>query len=124
MSQGVGRTGFKRYVLSAATELYTVFGLGGRDLDSFRDFGILPGFVGVAVHDRYHNYCNPVWNHLAGHQAGTAQLLRDFPDAAESYPDAHWPNQVQRSLRGLIHARGAAKGRSSGRALAIGVFAR
>lgn len=89
MSQGASWTGFKRYVLSAATELYTVFGLGGRDSDSFRDFGILPGFVGVGVHDRYHNYCNPVWNHLAGHQAGTAQLLRDFPGAPRSPTQMH-----------------------------------
>lgn len=99
-----GPAGLKRYVLSAVTELYSVFGLGGRDLDSFRDFGILPGFAGVAVHDRYQNYYNPAWKHLAGHQACTAHLLRDLTDAAESYPDAVWPEQAQRALRGLIHA--------------------
>jgi transposase len=31
-------------------------------------------------------------------------LLRDFADAAETYPDAHWPTQAQRTLRGLIRA--------------------
>jgi transposase len=30
--------------------------------------------------------------------------LRDFTDAAECYPGAHWPEQAQRALRGLIHA--------------------
>jgi transposase len=100
----VGPAGHKRYVLSASTEDYTVFHLGGRDLASFREFGILPGFAGVAVHDRYQNYYNPAWAQLAGHQACTAHLLRDFTDAAESHPRAAWPEQAQRALRGLIHA--------------------
>jgi hypothetical protein len=99
-----GPAGCKRYVLSASTELYSVFSLGGRDLDSFREFGILPGFAGIAVHDRYQNYYNPAWKQLAGHQACTAHLLRDFTDAAESHPQAVWPEQAQRALRGLIHA--------------------
>jgi hypothetical protein len=30
--------------------------------------------------------------------------LRDFADAAETYPQAHWPAQAQRALRGLIKA--------------------
>ena len=29
---------------------------------------------------------------------------QDYEDAAETYPDAHWPAQAQRGLRGLIHA--------------------
>ncbi|HEX5345828.1 MAG TPA: transposase [Pseudonocardiaceae bacterium] len=33
-----------------------------------------------------------------------AHLIRDFEDAAESWPDAVWPAQAQRALRGLIHA--------------------
>jgi transposase len=99
-----GPAGLKRYVLSAVTECYSVFHLGGRDLDSFRDFAILPGFAGVAVHDRYQNYYNPAWCHLAGHQACCSHLLRDFTDAAEAYPDAVWPEQAQHALRGLIHA--------------------
>jgi hypothetical protein len=96
-----GPAGCKRYVLSACTEFYSVFSLGGRDLDSFREFGILPGFTGIAVHDRYQNYYNPAWKQLAGHQACTAHLLRDFTDAAESHPQAVWPEQAQRAL---IHA--------------------
>lgn len=100
----VGPAGRKRYVLSASTEDYTALHLGGRDLPSFREFGILPAFAGVAVHDRYQNYYNPAWAQLAGHQACTAHLLRDFTDAAESHPRAVWPEQAQRALRGLIHA--------------------
>lgn len=104
-----GPAGLKRYVLSAVTELYSVFHLGGRDLASFREFGILPGFAGVAVHDRYQNYYNAEWTRLAGHQACTAHLLRDFTDAAESHPGAVWPEQAQRALRGLIHASNQAR---------------
>jgi hypothetical protein len=100
----VGPAGRKRYVLSASTADYTVFHLGGRDLASFAEFGILPRFAGIAVHDRYQNYYNPAWAQLAGHQACTAHLLRDFTDAAESHPRAAWPEQAQRALRGLIHA--------------------
>jgi transposase len=100
----VGAAGEKKYILSASTELATVYHLGGRDLDSFADAGILPGFTGIAVHDRYLNYFHTRWEHLAGHQACTAHLIRDFTDAAQSHPQAHWPAQAQRALRGLIRA--------------------
>lgn len=99
-----GPAGLKRYVLSAVTEFYSVFHLGGRDLPTFRAFGVLPGFAGVAVHDRYQNYYNAEWKHLAGHQVCTSHLLRDFTGAAEAHPGAVWPEQAQRALRGLIHA--------------------
>jgi transposase len=99
-----GAAGEKKYVLSASSEKATAYYLGGRDLDSFAQFGILPDFAGVAVHDRYRNYFHPRWEHLAGHQVCNAHLLRDFADAEESYPGHHWPPQAQRALRGLIRA--------------------
>jgi hypothetical protein len=66
----------------------------------------------VAVHDRYRNYFHPRWANLAGHQACNAHLLRDFADAEEAYPDAHWPPQALRALRGLIRAWHQARGNS------------
>jgi hypothetical protein len=99
-----GPAGAKKYVLSASTENATVYHLGGRDLDSFAEAGILPAFAGVAVHDRYRNYFHRRWANLAGHQACNSHLLRDFADAEETYPDQHWPAQAQRALRGLIRA--------------------
>ncbi len=33
-----------------------------------------------------------------------SHLIRDYQDAAETYPDAIWPAQAQRALRGLIKA--------------------
>lgn len=99
-----GPAGLKGYVLSAVTEFYSVFHLGGRDLPTFRAFGILPGFAGIAVHDRYQNYYHAQWKQLAGHQACASHLLREGTDAAEAHPRAVWPEQAGRALRGLIHA--------------------
>jgi hypothetical protein len=99
-----GPAGQKKYVLWACTETATAYHLGRRDLDSFADFGILPEFAGIAVHDRYANYFHPRWDKLAGHQACAAHLLRDFTDAAQSYPEQPWPPQAKRALTGLIRA--------------------
>ena len=53
------------------------------------------------------NYWNTRWEHISGHQACCAHLLRDFEDCA-TYPGAVWPVQAQRALRGMIHAWHAA----------------
>ena len=104
-----GPAGEKKYVHGAFTELYSSFWLGARSLDSMQDAGILPGFAGIVVSDRYQNYFHPRWEHIAGNQACLSHLLRDYEDCAESYPGAVWPAQAQRSLRGLIHAWHAAR---------------
>ncbi len=69
-----------------------------------QDAGTLPDFAGIVVSDRYQNYFNPRWEHIAGNQACLSHILRDYQDCAESYPGAVWPVQAQRALRGLIHA--------------------
>jgi transposase len=99
-----GPAGEKKYVLGAFTEQYSLLFLGQRTLESFRDFGVLPAFTGIAVTDRYVNYFHPSWKHLAGHQACLAHLIRDYQDAAETYPAAIWPAQARRALRGLVNA--------------------
>ncbi len=109
-----GPAGTKKYVLAAVTELYSLFFLGRRTLESFREFGILPAFTGVVVSDRYANYFHPGWEHIAGNQACLAHLVRDYEDAAECWPATVWPVQAQRALRGLIRAWHAA--RSAGQA--------
>jgi hypothetical protein len=97
-----GPAGTKKYVLGAFTEKYSALFLGERTLKSFRAFGILPSFSGVAVSDRYVNYFHDGWKHLAGHQPCLAHLLRDYEDAAQCWPAAIWPEQAQRSLRRLV----------------------
>jgi len=104
-----GPAGCKKYVLAAVTESCSLFFLGARTLESFRKFGILPAFRGVVVSDRYQNYFHDGWEHVAGHQACCSHLIRDFEDAAECWPDAVWPVQAQRALRGLIRAWHAAR---------------
>jgi len=104
-----GPAGEKKYVRGAFTEEYSAFWLGTRSLDTMEDAGILPGFAGVAVSDRYQNYFSLRWEHIAGNQACLSHLLRDFEDCAESYPRAVWPVQAQRALRGLIRAWHAAR---------------
>jgi transposase len=104
-----GPAGSKKYVLAAVTELYSLFFLGRRTLESFREFGVLPAFAGVVVSDRYANYFHRGWEHIAGNQACLAHLVRDYQDAAESWPGEVWPVQAQRALRGLIRAWHAAR---------------
>jgi transposase len=104
-----GPAGEKKYVHGAFTERYSAFWLGTRSLDSMEDAGILPGFAGVVVSDRYQNYFHPRWEHVAGNQACAAHILRDCQDCAGAYPGAVWPVQAQRALRGLIHAWHAAR---------------
>ena len=103
-----GPAGDKKYVHGAFTEDYSAFWLGTRSLDSMEDAGILPGFTGIVVSDRYQNYFSSRWEHVAGNQACLAHLLRDFEDCAETYPGAVWPVQAQRGLRGMIRAWHAA----------------
>ena len=62
-------------MLGAFTEQYSLLFLGARTLESFRDFGIFPGFAGVVVSDRYVNYFHPGWEYVAGHQACLSHLL-------------------------------------------------
>jgi hypothetical protein len=104
-----GPAGEKKYVHGAFTEEYSAFWLGTRSLDTMEDAGILPGFAGIVVSDRYKNYFSLRWDHIAGNQACLSHLIRDFEDCAETYPAAIWPAQAQRALRGLIHAWHAAR---------------
>ena len=104
-----GPAGEKKYVHGAFTGEYSSFYLGTRSLETMRQAGILPDFAGVVVSDRYQNYFHESWEHFAGNQACLAHILRDYQDCAETYPDAVWPVQAQRALRGLIHAWHAAR---------------
>jgi len=73
-----GPAGDKKYVHGAFTERYSAFWLGARSLEVMEDAGILPDFAGIVVSDRYQNYFNPRWKHVAGNQA----CLSHYPDTA------------------------------------------
>jgi hypothetical protein len=51
-----GPAGEKKYVHGAFTELYSVFHLGTRSIETMKAGGILPFFAGIVVSDRYQNY--------------------------------------------------------------------
>jgi hypothetical protein len=103
---GPGPKSRKRYLLVACTNLLTYYFLGDRSLKTFTAF-ILPDLSGtVVVHDRYQNY-----DAFPGliHQLCAQHLLRDLEDAAQTYPDAHWPVQITQALQALIHAANTAR---------------
>ena len=105
-----GAAGEKKFVHGAFTGKYSLFHLGTRSLETMKDFGILAGFAGIAVTDRYGNYFHTTWKNISGHQACVQHLLRDLQDCAETYPGTIWPGQAQEALRALIHARNQASG--------------
>src|SRR5258705_4626211 len=103
---GPGPRTRKRYLLVACTNMLTYYFLGDRSLETFAAF-VLPDLDGVVVvHDRYQNY-----DAFPGliHQLCAQHLLRDLADAAETYPDAHWPVQITQALQGLIRAANTAR---------------
>ena len=103
---GPGPKTRKRYLLVACTSLLTYYFLGDRSMKTFTAF-VLPDMGGtVVVHDRYQNY-----DAIPGliHQLCCQHLLRDLEDAAQQYPEAHWPIQAAEALQGLIHAANTAR---------------
>jgi transposase len=103
---GPGPKTRKRYLLVACTSLLTYYFLGDRSMKTFEAF-VFPDMDGtVIVHDRYQNY-----DKFPGliHQLCCQHLLRDLEDAAQTYPDAHWPVQIREALQGLIHAANTAR---------------
>jgi transposase len=103
-----GKKKAERYLLVAATELYTHYLLGDRDLDTFQAFVLTDLADSVIVHDRYQNYDSAALGTLV-HQLCCQHLLRDLAGAAEVYPDAHWPTQIAEALRELIHQTNLAR---------------
>ena len=103
----VGARKVKKHLLVACTSIYTWYLLGDRSLDTFEAF-VLPDLTGVIVHDRYQNYDAKIFGHLV-HQLCVQHLIRDCQDAAETYPDAHWPTQIREALQALVHAANLAR---------------
>jgi transposase len=103
-----GKKKAERYLLVAATELYTHYLVGDRSLETFTAFVVKDLTGSVIVHDRYQNYDSKKLGTLA-HQLCCAHLLRDLADAAQVYPDAVWPVQIADALRELIHQANLAR---------------
>ncbi|MBV9315612.1 MAG: transposase [Pseudonocardia sp.] len=94
-----GRKKAEKYLLVACTELYTLYQLGDRDLDTFKA-SVLSELTGsVIVHDRYQNYDSAELGTFT-HQLCCAHLLRDLASAGQTYPEAHWPTQITKPCKG------------------------
>src|SRR6266568_338031 len=105
-----GPKGVKKYVWTAATALYTLYHLGDRSKAAFEEFGVADGFTGIAVHDYYSvYYAKGAFRAGVRHQLCAAHIIRHLTDAAECHPEAYWPAQALRALRGLIHAHHQAR---------------
>jgi transposase len=103
-----GKKKAERYLLVAATELYTHYLLGDRSLATFTAFVVAELSGSVIVHDRYTAYDSAALGPLV-HQLCTAHLLRDLDDAAQVYPDTVWPVQIADALRELVHEANLAR---------------
>ena len=103
-----GKKKAERYLLVAATELYTHYLLGDRSLATFTAFVVAELSGSVIVHDRYTAYDSAALGTLV-HQLCTAHLLRDLDDAAQVYPDSIWPVQIADALRELVHEANRAR---------------
>ena len=71
-----GAAGEKKFVHGAFTGKYSLFHLGTRSLETMKDFGILAGFAGIAVTDRYGNYFHTTWKNISGHVAALTLSCR------------------------------------------------
>ncbi len=94
---GAGLPGRGDTCQAGVTELYSLFCLGARILEPFRDFGLPPASGGGMVSDRYANYF-----HIAGRQACPTPLIRDFQATAECYPGAIWSTQSSAQLGTIL----------------------
>jgi hypothetical protein len=107
----VGPAPQRGYVWVAATNLLTLYHVGGRGLATFTDWGLGQHLSGTVVRDGYAVYdCDTAFDHTrVVHQLCVAHLLRALTDAAEAHPTHTWPTQAADALRDLVHAHHTAR---------------
>lgn len=74
-----------------------------RGRSAVREFGVLPRFTGVAVHDALSVYDGPDYA-AASHALCGAHIARELVAAAETHPDQAWPTAALDALHGLNQA--------------------
>lgn len=107
----IGPAGARSYVWVAATDLLTLYHVGGRDLSTFTGWDLGRHLSGTVVRDGYAVYdCQGAFDQTrVVHQLCVAHLLRALTDAAEAHPDHTWPTHAADALRGLVHAHHTAR---------------
>jgi transposase len=107
----VGPAPQRGYVWVAATDLLTLYHVGGRGLSTFTDWDLGRHLSGTVVRDGYAVYdCDTAFDQTrVVHQLCVAHLLRALTDAAEAHPTHTWPTRAADALRGLVHAHHTAR---------------
>lgn len=96
--------GAKWWLHVASTPTLTGYHLHrSRGRDAVKDFGVLPGFTGVAVHDALSVYDGPDYA-AARHALCGAHIARELIAAAETHPEQAWPEAALDALHGLNDA--------------------
>jgi transposase len=101
--------GAKRWLHVACTEKLTAYHLhASRGRAAVDEFGVLPGFTGIAVHDALSVYHGQAYG-SATHALCCAHIGREIVAAAETHPDQAWPRAALDALFGLNQAADAAR---------------
>ena len=103
--------GGKRWLHVACTDKLTAYHLhASRGRAAVDEFGVLPGFTGVAVHDALSVYDGADYR-TATHALCCAHLARELVAAAETHPDQAWPKAALDALFDLNDAAHATRER-------------
>ncbi len=102
--------GGKQWLHVACTSKLTAYHLHpSRGRAAVDEFGVLPGFTGVVVHDALSVYDGEAYR-TAMHALCGAHLARELVAAAEAHPDRAWPAAALDALFDLHDAAHAARG--------------
>jgi transposase len=101
--------GTKQWLHVACTDKLTAYHLNpSRGRAAVDEFGVLPGFSGIVVHDALSVYDGPDYQ-TATHALCGAHLAREIVAAAETHPNQAWPTAALDALFGLNDAAHAAR---------------
>jgi transposase len=106
---GLNVAGGKQWLHVACTEKLTAYHLHtSRGRKAVNEFGVLPGFTGVVVHDALSVYDGAGYA-TATHALCGAHLARELVAAAETHPGQAWPKAALDALYGLNDAAHTAR---------------
>jgi transposase len=101
--------GAKQWLHVACAEKLTGYHLhASRGRAAVEEFGVLPGFTGIAVHDALSVYDGEAYR-SATHALCCAHIAREIVAAAETHPDQDWPKAALDALFELNDAAHAAR---------------
>ncbi|MGH2708103.1 MAG: IS66 family transposase, partial [Actinomycetota bacterium] len=98
---GARISGARQWIHVCSTRLLTLLDCHPRrGVEATDAMGVLPGFEGVAMHDRW----KPYWRYGCDHSICGAHVLRDLAAVAETPSQAAWAEAMGRLLIDAKHA--------------------